>query len=112
MCLCFQAATMQKRNFNFRCVHKPGFLTVVASIMETSNNILLNVNVFCFLISGGKKRRSGVFDNGSKRVWVDMGQNSHPFFYKSVSRFCLSLTNGSKRVWVVGIYILFDNRVL
>ncbi|MFS7978341.1 hypothetical protein Hanom_Chr10g00914371 [Helianthus anomalus] len=59
--------------------------------METSNNILLNVNVFCFLISGGKKRRSGVFDNGSKRVWVDIGQNSHPFFYKSVSRFCLSL---------------------
>ncbi|KAJ0695313.1 putative transferase [Helianthus annuus] len=38
--------------------------------METSNNILLNVKVFCFLVSGGKKRRSGVFDNGSKRVWI------------------------------------------
>ncbi|MFS7926869.1 hypothetical protein Hanom_Chr04g00302181 [Helianthus anomalus] len=47
--------------------------------METSNNIVLNVNVFCFLISGGKKRRSGVFDNGSKRVWVDMSQNSHSY---------------------------------
>ncbi|MFS8008735.1 hypothetical protein Hanom_Chr14g01276291 [Helianthus anomalus] len=55
--------------------------------METSNNILLTVNVFCFLISGGKKRRSGVFDNGSKRVWVDMGRSG-------------VFDNGSKRVWV------------
>ncbi|MFS7926868.1 hypothetical protein Hanom_Chr04g00302171 [Helianthus anomalus] len=47
--------------------------------METRNNILLNINVFCFLISCGKKRRLGVFDNGSKRVWVYMGQNSHSY---------------------------------
>uniref|UniRef100_A0A251TSW3 Uncharacterized protein n=1 Tax=Helianthus annuus TaxID=4232 RepID=A0A251TSW3_HELAN len=62
--------------------------------METSNNILLTVNVFCFLISGGKKRRSGVFDNGSKRVWVDMGQNSHPFLTnRLVDFYCLLQTD-------------------